>query len=695
MHYKDNFSQSIDSNLTQLSHFAIGPCMDVIVEGNLAYTGNGGFFQIIDITNPTKPEVIGEVLLPIGEVFDIEISGNFAYILAPFTVIDITDPYNPEIIFSEIIGVGTDEILIQGNYAYLGGFSSISIVDIKDPYNPDVLGFAGTSGEMVNSIAIYDNYLYATTYDGLVIDIFDITNKNNPVWVNGKFIGHVGGGLFVKDTLLYAGCLSQPQFRIYNISDPLNPTLLNGLIFEDVPIEISVKDTIAFASLYTKGFSIINITNNNPIEIEHINTNYSPYIFNHSVSENNLLISFFSGFDIINIENIDSTFYLGTFFTSDFIGRIDIRNNLMYCATYYGGLKIIDYLNPEKLEVIGQYQNKSPFKDLEVGDSITYVLTDHSVILINTQNPNIPFFISELEFNNSFRDEGAILLIDTILIASIDKNYFGIINVKNPYLPSLVDSFPAKGYIVDLGYKDGILFSSEKHMGTQVYDLKTKPPINIGSLSEGLSFSLLIKSNLLFCFMDGLFIYNIENPSTPLLIKSYFPFGSGIVSADMSILNDYLFLGLSRNLEAINISNPLNPYLEGYIREDDVSAVASSGNLVFKGNRNNGIIVYKADFITSAQKEILSSLSELTLFQNYPNPFNSMTNISYYLPQSGNVNIKIFDVLGNEIESLVNEFQYGGKKQIQFNSMNYASGVYFVQLKTIMGVINKKIILMK
>ncbi|KAA0247071.1 MAG: hypothetical protein EDM72_03300, partial [Chlorobiota bacterium] len=346
-----NLNQSVDSNLTQLSHFAIGPCMDVVVEGNLAYAGNGGYFQVINISNPSEPIVLGEVLLPEGIVYDIEINGSYAYLLAPFTVIDITDPYNPEIIFFELISGGLDEIYIQGNHAYLGGFSSISIVDIEDPHNPDVLGYAGTSGEMVNSIAIYDNYLYATTYDGLVIDIFDITDKNNPVWVNGKFIGYVGGGLFVKDTLLYAGCLSQPQFRIYNISNPLNPNLLTGLKFEDVPIEISVKDTIAFASLYTKGFSIINITNNNPVEIEHINTNYSPFTFNHSVGENNLLISFYSGFDIVNIENIDSTFYLGSFFTSDFITRIDKINNLLYSASYYGGLKIIDYSNPVKLKV--------------------------------------------------------------------------------------------------------------------------------------------------------------------------------------------------------------------------------------------------------------------------------------------------------------------------------------------------------
>lgn len=233
-----NLDTSVDSNLTQLSHFAIGPCLDVVVEGNLAYAGNGGYFQVINISNPSEPVIIGEVLLPEGIVYDIEINGNFAYLLAPFTVVDISDPYKPQIIFSQIIGNGTDELFIKEDYAYLGSFSSIIIVDIRNPHMPIVLGYAGVSGEMVSSIVVRDDYLYSTTYDGLVIDIFNISDKNNPVLVNSKYIGGVGGGLFIKDTLLFAGSTSQPQFKIYNISNPLNPTLLNGLSLNELPLEI-------------------------------------------------------------------------------------------------------------------------------------------------------------------------------------------------------------------------------------------------------------------------------------------------------------------------------------------------------------------------------------------------------------------------------------------------------------------------
>ena len=69
------------------------------------------------------------------------------------------------------------------------------------------------------------------------------------------------------------------------------------------------------------------------------------------------------------------------------------------------------------------------------------------------------------------------------------------------------------------------------------------------------------------------------------------------------------------------------------------------------------------------------------LEQNYPNPFNPATNIRYELPISNYVSLKIYDALGNEIESLVNENQNAGSYSITFNAANYPSGVYFYKLK--------------
>ncbi len=83
------------------------------------------------------------------------------------------------------------------------------------------------------------------------------------------------------------------------------------------------------------------------------------------------------------------------------------------------------------------------------------------------------------------------------------------------------------------------------------------------------------------------------------------------------------------------------------------------------------------------------------LHQNFPNPFNPATQIAYDLPASGRVKLTIFDVVGREIGTLVDEIQQPGFKSIQFNSNRFASGVYFYRLTVGAFVATKKMIIMK
>ena len=69
------------------------------------------------------------------------------------------------------------------------------------------------------------------------------------------------------------------------------------------------------------------------------------------------------------------------------------------------------------------------------------------------------------------------------------------------------------------------------------------------------------------------------------------------------------------------------------------------------------------------------------LSQNYPNPFNPETTISYSMPNSGFVTLTIIDILGREILSLVNEFQYKGRYSVNLDASRLASGVYFYKLR--------------
>ena len=87
--------------------------------------------------------------------------------------------------------------------------------------------------------------------------------------------------------------------------------------------------------------------------------------------------------------------------------------------------------------------------------------------------------------------------------------------------------------------------------------------------------------------------------------------------------------------------------------------------------------------------------SDYRLYQNYPNPFNPMTKIKYSIPQEGLVKLKIYDMAGREIISLVNEIKEAGSYEIVFNGNALSSGVYFYKIEVGSFKETKKMILLK
>lgn len=83
------------------------------------------------------------------------------------------------------------------------------------------------------------------------------------------------------------------------------------------------------------------------------------------------------------------------------------------------------------------------------------------------------------------------------------------------------------------------------------------------------------------------------------------------------------------------------------------------------------------------------------LLQNYPNPFNPVTKITYSIPQTGFVKLKVFDLLGNEIITLVNEEKQSGNYEVEFDGSRLPSGIYFYQAIVGKNVITKKMALIK
>ena len=100
--------------------------------------------------------------------------------------------------------------------------------------------------------------------------------------------------------------------------------------------------------------------------------------------------------------------------------------------------------------------------------------------------------------------------------------------------------------------------------------------------------------------------------------------------------------------------------------------------------------------VSGIKKQLLDVLPKTySLSQNYPNPFNPSTTIKFSLPHSGKVTLKIYNILGQVVETLVSERLTAGVYKYEWNASNLSSSVYFYRLETGKFVETKKMLLLK
>ena len=122
----------------------------------------------------------------------------------------------------------------------------------------------------------------------------------------------------------------------------------------------------------------------------------------------------------------------------------------------------------------------------------------------------------------------------------------------------------------------------------------------------------------------------------------------------------------------------------------------ANDNTGWAGGAFGAIVKTTNGGVTQAEEPVEIKLPQTySLYQNYPNPFNPSTTISYRLAGTSFVTIKVYDILGKEVASLVNEVKSAGKYTVKFSGDRFSSGVYFYQLRAGSTIQSKKMILMK
>jgi hypothetical protein len=116
--------------------------------------------------------------------------------------------------------------------------------------------------------------------------------------------------------------------------------------------------------------------------------------------------------------------------------------------------------------------------------------------------------------------------------------------------------------------------------------------------------------------------------------------------------------------------------------QNELIGVVVGSGIILKTTDGGNTWIQK-QVITDLAQDKSKDITSYILVQNYPNPFNPTTKIKYQIPEISFVTIKVYDVLGNEIKTLVNEEKSAGEYNVEFriDNLELSSGIYFYQLR--------------
>ncbi len=686
----------------------------ILTDENLYITHIWGL-GTVDLSNPPNPEFISlfDSNEPLGLM---ALDGDLLAVVKDnnqVLILDVGDPNEPEEIASINVGSVINEIQIMDNLVYVGT-GRFKIYDIEDPDDIHLVSevrYSTLDFEIDNGIA----YL-ACDDDG--VRILDISNPANPEEINSFTSEDITGSIHARNLGYYEGylflcareieivdqfgeqyyVLDMLSINVEELDSPLEATILNGPRYwapAGYPVMTVVSSYLNVGS--TDRYSLEDPAR--PERLEGIQRPFNPCWWTLLTHQNELYA--FSGKGPNGL----------------------IRLEIMDLADpAHPHQRYLDYL---RYEGDGGICDQPVCYPIAVDDRIYFIkygtaslqavdLSDHepAVLQETIELPMEEIVRGSYRVRDLAHSAGVLFAPNTHMIGNVTN--FGITTVFNPFeedqriVQNSVDAY-LTSLTIEGDYAYATTYSEEEDEGVNIYNISDPEDIEYVSqiILPSRSYSLVVDGDYLYVHSEDIKIYNISEPTEPEL--------AGRIECDGEISalqkeGDYLYVvtaqlrSYGKAIHVINVSDPANPLKVGYYdNPNDGSFFSSSRSFTV-----NPPYLYCADYFSLGVYDCSGAMgiedpgnennlkpTSFGLLSAYPNPFNTTLTVKFGLPSNSPVNISLYNVIGEQLQSIIDSNYLAGTHSATFNGNELSTGIYFIRMETKTSNLIEKVVLIK
>jgi hypothetical protein len=542
-----------------------GAIHDLEIQGSYLYIGMGLRVIVVDISNPWKPQIVGQSDIFDSVVIDIALSDNVAYVVCRdgnLFALDLSNPnairtvgtfqiqHEPSAIAvtDEYVFVTESECAKQngGPCHYVGG---LEIIDVHNPAHMQKAAFVEKDGGF-NNVVVKDIYAYITGgKEGLTV--FNISKPSKPKVIGILDEPSISGQITLAGKYAYVGN-SNTSAAILDLSEPADPVVVTDFVGRCTGALAFLDDYIynVYSRCYSMatGLDVIEAPEglakfeNGRISIigrieDGFQTSNEPTIV---VQEKIAYATGSLGIQVIDLRNSDNPVIINQLQIPGYIHDVAVHGSFAYvlCVDAHGpsGIYILDITQPSSINFENSFYNiqlhyvglpQSFSSKMDIGDKFAYIA------ISNPEGPELSQFnildLSQPLHPSQVWGEQMILGYDE-LVASEDLVYaytsrsstVTIYNVPDPTDPYIENHIPNVGSIEALEVKGDYAYAWITGEGFEIYDWSNpqSPQLMSEIALEGRAWSMIVEDNIAFISIGDILEIDVSDPFHPEVIHT-------------------------------------------------------------------------------------------------------------------------------------------------------------------------------